>query len=149
MQWFEEGGLMSADLIVYLPRSAMPSPARWADAITQMGFPVELDTTDFDVESSTGFRPCRFRGEWTGFEYYSDVLTDQYRMKLGLPAGFDFSVNLLAHIDHHEWETAVVAAGVLCWLSRGVLHDPQEGTEYRDDGVMAWVAQELARVGSA
>jgi hypothetical protein len=139
---------MSADLLVYLPRSAMPSPARWARAITQVGFPVELDA-DFDVDRSTGFRPCRFRGELSGFEYYSSALADQGRTELGLPAGFDFSVNLLAHADHHEWETAVVAAGVLGWLSGGVLHDPQEGAEYRADGVMAWVAQELARVGAA
>src|SRR5262245_60997806 len=128
---------MSADLVVYLPRSAMPSPALWARAITQASLPVELDP-DFDVDCATGFRSCRFRGEVSGFEYYSGVQSEQDSTELGLPAGFDFSVNLLAHSGHHEWETAVVAAGVLCWLSGGVLHDPQEGTEYRADEVMAW-----------
>jgi hypothetical protein len=136
---------MSADLIVYLPRSAMPSPARWAWAITEAGFPVELDA-DFDVDRATGFRPCRFRGELSGFEYYSSALGVQDRKDLGLPVGCDFSVNLLAHADQHEWETAVVAAGVLCWLSGGVLHDPQEGAAYRPAEVRAWVARELARV---
>jgi hypothetical protein len=138
---------MSADLLIYLSRSAMPSPAQWARVIREAGLPVELHA-DFDVDRGTGFWPCRFRGEVSGFEYYSRPLAGQDREALGLPAGCDFAVKLLAHADHHEWETAVVAAGVLCWLSGGVLHEPQEGSVHQPDGVMTWVARELARAGS-
>jgi hypothetical protein len=138
---------MSADLIVYLPYSSMPSPRGWAEAIDRAGFPLSLDT-DFDVNRATGFRPCRFRGKPSGFEYYSAPLTDEDRQVFGLPAGFDFSVNLLAHADGNEWESAVVAAGVLCWLGQGVLHDPQAGAQFSAAEVLSWAHRELARAES-
>jgi hypothetical protein len=49
---------MSVDLVVYLNRNKMLSPLRWADAIRAAGFAVGLDV-DFDVDSHTGFLPCR------------------------------------------------------------------------------------------
>jgi hypothetical protein len=133
---------VSADLLVFLKRSSMPSPASWAEAITQASLPVDMDP-DFDVVNSSGFRPCRFRGELSGFEYYSSDLTAEDREEYGLPAGFDFCVNLLAHSDYQEWETAAAAAGVLCFMSRGVLVDLQSGEECSTNEVLAWVGRQL------
>src|SRR5262249_31747700 len=56
-----KGALVSVDLIVYLPRASMPTPARWAEAIRNAGFPVELET-DFDPDTAIGFLPCRYEG---------------------------------------------------------------------------------------
>ena len=39
---------MSVDLVVCLPRVAMPSPEVWAQAIRDTGFPVELDTSELN-----------------------------------------------------------------------------------------------------
>lgn len=43
---------MSYDLVVYLQRSNMPTPAAWHSSIVAAGFPVTLDT-DFDVGGPT------------------------------------------------------------------------------------------------
>lgn len=75
---------MSADLGVYLRRSSMPSPADWAQAIIDQGFPVEMDA-DFDVEHLGGYLPCRFRGEPSGFEYYSSHLSEQDKAESEIP----------------------------------------------------------------
>ncbi len=137
--------MMSVDLIVYLPRASMPTPERWAKAIRDAGFPVEMETA-FDADTSSGFRPGRFAGVPSGFEYYSSLLTEQEQSELGVPPSYDFSVNLLTHADLREFATALIASSILCQLSDGLLVDPQAGERYSASEVLAWACQQLALI---
>ena len=84
---------MSVDLIVYLRRSAMPTPAAWQQAIRDGGFPVKMDT-DIDPDTFSGFLPCELRGAVSGFEYFAAPLSDKKAVELGAPAG----AGLLCHV---------------------------------------------------
>ena len=59
---------MSVASSVFLMRSAMPTPKRWAAAIREAGFALKLDE-DFDVETFSGFLPCEYEGVAAGLEY--------------------------------------------------------------------------------
>src|SRR6202030_1973183 len=99
---FGEGGVpMSVDLIVYLRRSAMPSPSAWQQAITATGLPVEIDT-DFDPDTFSGFLPCKLRGAASGFEYFPGPMSPAEASELSAPPGSDFSVTLITHSDLRE-----------------------------------------------
>jgi hypothetical protein len=136
---------MSVDLIVYLPRSAMPSPERWQQAIRDAGFPVELDT-DFDVDSFSGFLPCRFRGAEAGFEYFGAQVEEAERAQSQAPDGCDFSVTLVTHSDLREFACSLLAAGALCDATRGLLVDPQSGESCPPERALEWVREQLAEL---
>jgi hypothetical protein len=139
MEWLS----MSIDLIVYLPRTSMPTPERWAMAIHDAGFAVDLDV-DFDPITATGFRPCRIRGMQAGFEYYCRLLSEQERRESGPPADCDLLVTLVTHTDLRECVTAIVAASVLCHMTDGLLVDPQSGQHFRADKALEWAREQLA-----
>src|SRR5205807_9588609 len=128
---------MSVDLVVYLRRTAMPSPKEWQQAIQMAGFPVELDT-DFDPDTFRGFLPCKFRSEPSGFEYFPTSLTASEAVELGAPTGTDLSVTLVTHSDLREFAAAVSAASALCRASGGLLVDPQSGEAHSPESVLAW-----------
>jgi hypothetical protein len=136
---------VSIDLIVYLRRAAMPTPEQWQQAIRAAGFPVDLDT-DFEVDTFTGFLPCKFRGADTGFEYFSEEVKEQDRVEAGLPPGTDFAVTLVTHSDLGEFATSLLAAGALCHASSGLLVDPQLGESCASEQVLAWVAEVLSEL---
>jgi hypothetical protein len=138
------GKAMSLDLIVYLSRAAMPTPVRWAQAIRDAGFPVELDFSDFDPDTSTGFRPCKFRGILTGFECSTHRLSESERQERGAPSGCDFEVLFNCGAAYGELISAVIAASVLCQMTGGTLVDPQEAEEYRASGVLQWARDLLS-----
>jgi hypothetical protein len=104
---------VSVDLMVYMPRASMPTPVRWAKAIADAGFPVELES-DFDPFTATGFRPCRFRGVLSGFEYYCRRVSEAEQRDLELPSKYDLYVNLVTHSDLREFATSLISACVLC-----------------------------------
>jgi hypothetical protein len=134
---------MSVDLTVYLRRASMPTPKQWADAIRAAGFLAELET-DFDPDTATGFRPCKFRGVLSGFECYRGRLSKQDCKDFGVPADCDFSVTFSTGADLREFATSLIAASILCAISNGVLIDPQAGTRYPASGVLAWAREQLA-----
>ena len=134
---------MSVDLIVYMARSAMLTPERWEQVIRDAGFPVELDT-DFDVDSQSGFLPCRFRGGDAGFEYSCAPVDDREREKAHAPAGCDFSVTLVTHSVLRELATSLVAAGVLCHATGGLLVDPQSAEFFTPEQALEWTREQLA-----
>ncbi len=134
---------MSVDLIVYVKRSAMPTTQRWAEAIREAGFPLELGS-DFDLDTATGFRPCKLRGVLSGFEYYSGRLSEQDCQDLGAPSGCDFSAMLSTGSDLRECATSLIAASVLCQISNGMLYDPQAGDQHSATAVMTWAREQLA-----
>jgi hypothetical protein len=136
---------MSYDLVVYLRRSAMPTPQQWRAAIHEAGFPLDLDA-DFDVDSSIGFRPCHLRGEAAGFEYYGSSVSEPERATLGAPPDCDFSVMLVTHSDLREAAASVIAAGALCYASGGLLVDPQVGEEIPAERALAWARQQFSDI---
>jgi hypothetical protein len=132
---------MSVELIVYLRRSAMPSPEGWQTAILDAGFPVELDT-DFDPETFSGFLPCKFRQAQSGFEYFTSPLSEEDRTDVGAPQGCDFAVTLVTRSDLREFACSVAAAGALAQASNGLLVDPQSGG-FTDSGALQWAKNQF------
>jgi hypothetical protein len=136
---------MSVDLCIYLARPTMPSPEQWANAIRFAGFPVELDR-DFNVDTQTGFLPCLFEQSQSGFEYFSRALSEKEQADLDTPHGCDFAVTLVTHSDLRETATALIAAGVLCKLTGGIVFDPQTGASYTASTVLNWVQEQLVEI---
>ncbi len=134
---------MSVELTVYLSREMMPDPKRWAEAIVEAGFSVELDL-DFDVDSFSGYLPCRYAGADSGFEYSSGPI--EFIDELELPNEFDFSVTFSTHSDMRELASSVVAAGVLCSVGRGILVDPQADVTVKSDDAVAWASDQLDEI---
>jgi hypothetical protein len=134
---------LSVDLTVYFERGAMPTPSSWADAIADSGFPAELHT-EFDVDTFSGFLPCRFDGDDAGFEYSSGPI--ELVDELDLPGDFDFSVTFSTHSNMRELAASVVCAAVLCRLSRGILVDPQADEVVAADDAVSWAREMLEEI---
>ena len=134
---------MSVDLIVYLRRRAMPTPAAWQQAIINAGFPVEMDI-DFEPDTFSGFLPCKLHGEQFGFEYFAAPLSDAQRAEVNAPAGSDFSVTLATHSDLREFACSVAASSALAQVSGGLLVDPQSGDSFPASDVAAWASEQFA-----
>lgn len=134
---------MSVDLIVYLRRSAMPTRTAWQRAITEAGFPVEMDT-DIDLDTFSGFLPCRLCGTLSGFEYFAGPMSPSEAADVGAPPGSDFSVTLVTHSDLKEFACSAVAAGTLAQISGGLLVDPQSGESFPAADAMGWAAEQFS-----
>ena len=132
---------MSYDLLVYLTRARMPTPAAWQDAIAAANFPVLIDQ-DFDPDTFTGFLPCKYKGTISGFEYYPAGLSVDDAKNLDV-SGADFSATFIAHEGHNEMQTALCAASALCVSSNGVLVDPQSGKNYPASDAVTWAADTI------
>lgn len=134
---------MSVDFTVYMARTEMPSPAEWAEAIVDAGFPAELDA-ELDVDEFSGFLPCRYAGADAGFEYVSGPI--EFVDGLELPSDFDFSVTFSTHSSLRELASSVVSAAVLCSLCRGILVDPQGDVAVDADGAIAWAREQIEEI---
>jgi len=134
---------MSVDFTVYMARHAMPEPREWAKAIQSAGFPAELDS-EIDVDTFSGFLPCRYGDREAGFEYESGAL--EFVDGLELPPDFDFSVTFSTHSSERELASSVVAAAVLCSLSGGILVDPQADATVSADEAIAWARETIGEL---
>jgi hypothetical protein len=124
---------MSISRTVYVRRRNMLTPKAWAEAIRAAGFPMEMDT-DFDVERLSGFLPCRYDGQDSGFEYFFSTLAemkadneDNEDFEIPDVGDRDVGVSFVTHSSMRALATAVVAAAVLCAQTDGVLHDEEAG----------------------
>jgi hypothetical protein len=134
---------MSVEFTVYMRHTEMPDPLDWATAITDAGFPAELDS-EFDVDAFSGFLPCRYAGADAGFEYNSGPI--EFVDELTLPDDFDFSVTFVTHSDTRELASSIASAAVLCSLSRGVLVDPQADVAVSASDAIVWAREQLQEV---
>src|SRR5262245_61991637 len=134
---------MSVDLNVYLARKSVPTAARWAQAITEAGFPIQLES-DFDLLFATGFRPCLFRGVESGFEIFGETVGEETRQELSLPSNCDYQISLVTHSDLREFATSFVAACLLTHLTGGMYYDPQEDEQHGTEGIIEWARERLA-----
>lgn len=120
---------MSVASSVFLKRSAMPTPARWAAAIREAGFALKLDEA-FNVETFEGFLPCEHAGVESGFEYFfrtADLspLSPEQRRFVG---DRDLEILFVTRARWHDLISAITAGCVLAQLTDGVRWD-QEGGE--------------------
>lgn len=118
---------MSVEIQVFLAGQRMPTPEQWAETLRAHGFDVDLDT-DFDVRDFSGFLPCKYKGHDAGFEYYFGPAGPEIESNETLraaTAGRDSVVSFVTHSDFREFATSVIASGVLCAISDGVLFDDQ------------------------
>jgi len=138
---------MSYDLVVYLQRSNMPTPAAWHSSMVAAGFPVALDT-DFDVDAFSGFLPCPVNGEISGFEYYASTVSPEDARELGLGPDTDFSVQLRIGSQPLELVSALAASSVLAAVSGGSLEDPQAGESVPAHSAVSWAKAQLAQLGA-
>ncbi|MFT3777901.1 MAG: hypothetical protein QM772_06425 [Ottowia sp.] len=138
---------MSYDLVVYLKRDKMPSPAAWQSAIVEEGFPVALDA-DFDIDSFSGFLPCPVNGEISGFEYYASTISPEDAQDLELASGTDFSIQFCIGSRPLELVSALAASSVLAAVSGGSLDDPQAGESIPAHNAVSWAKAQLAQLGA-
>jgi hypothetical protein len=132
--------IVSVDFTVYMARTGMPSPVEWAEAIVDAGFPAELDA-ELDVDTFSGFLPCRYGGADAGFEYSSGPI--EFVDELELPSDFDFSVTFTTHSNMRELASSVASAAVLCSLCGGILVDPQGDLAVSASEAVAWAREQL------
>ena len=128
----------------------MVSPIKWQEAIKSNGFDMELDT-DFDVASHTGFLPCKYKGQQAGFEYYysdensNDDFEDDEETDDTEEADFvgnrDVSITLSTSSRILELTTSVIAAGILCSITDGVLYDTYAGTYFTAEESISWAKE--------
>jgi len=95
--------------------------------------------------SSPDSFPCKYKEHDAGFEYYFDAMdwdADPDEPDEGLRqaiAGRDSFVSLVAHASWHEFATSVIASGVLCAISDGVLIDVEEAISA--SAAIAWAKE--------
>jgi hypothetical protein len=136
---------MSVVMSVFLTHSRMAGPEDWVNAIRSNEFDMEMDS-DFDPDTFTGFLPCKYGGEDAGFEYFRETvkteeLPDHVSAHL---AERDTRIDFVTHSDLRELVTSMIASGVLCAISDGVLWETEA-----DELVPASRALEWARSGEA
>lgn len=117
---------MSVEMVVFLDRARLPSAAAWADAIRDAGFPMELDP-EVDVETASGFWPCRYEGVDAGFEFFTDeVRVDDLEPSIARAlGGRALRISLVTHSDMRELMTSVIAGLVLASIVDGVFWDSE------------------------
>lgn len=141
---------MSVSRTVYLRRSNMPTPEAWAKAIRAAGFPIDIDT-DFDAESFSGFLPCRYDGQESGFEYFVSTVAERKAEDEGLETtglgDRDVGVSFVTHSSLRELAAAVAAAGVLCAQADGVLHDEESDERVSASNALVDAREMIASIG--
>lgn len=133
--------------MVYMRHGALPSGRSWALAVKDAEFALALDG-EFDTENFSGYLPCRYQGAPSGFEYFAAKVTDDERAAFDVPPELDFVVTLATRGDESELACAVIALGVLCRMTNGLLYDPQSGASITPDEAMDWVNEMVKQLGN-
>ena len=137
---------MSISRTVYLQRAKMLAPKAWAEAIRAADFPVDMDT-DFDVEHLSGFLPCSYDGQPSGFEYFFSTVADRGADEVPDVGDRDVAVSFVTHSSMRGLATAVAAAAVLCAHTDGVLHDEEAGELVAAKDALADARELIASIG--
>lgn len=129
---------MSVDLHVFFDPAQMVTPGRWADAVREAGFAVDMDT-DFDPLTFSGFLPCKYKNREAGFEYFYQVLQGEELREFGIgdssrPACITFSTRS----DFREFASSMICAAVLSSIVKGTLRDADGETCISDEQAIAW-----------
>lgn len=130
---------MSVENNVFLRPDALPAPARWARAIREAGFELQIDA-DFDWADVEGFLPARYKGEDAGFELYTQAfdlsgLSPREREEL---QDRSLLVTLVTHADMREYMSSMIASAVLCAIADGRLAEGGEPPFIRAADALGW-----------
>ena len=137
---------MSICTTVFLRKSRMPEPTRWAAAIAARKFPMTMDT-DFDVMTFSGFLPCSYDGRQAGFEYYcAAVDRDEIRDVVERIGDRDLMISFVTHSNFRELMTATIASGVLCIEADGVLWDTEAGDVFAASQAHEWMHNQIRSI---
>jgi hypothetical protein len=117
---------MSVEMVVFLSGERMISPQQWQEAIRETGFELELDT-NFDLKEMNGFLPCRYKGQECGFEFGLITVADAEPTAdvLQQIGARDTAASFITHSDFRDLMASVIASGVLCARTEGVLYDTE------------------------
>jgi hypothetical protein len=139
---------MSDAVCIFLNPARMVSPRDWAEAISGNGFDLQMDA-NFNPRQSRGFLPCIYRGRPAGFEYGYEVLERPASagQAIGDPAR-PVRVTLGAGSNHAGFASSVVAGGVLCAITDGILRDPGTGELVQSGDAIAWARRHERELGA-
>jgi hypothetical protein len=136
---------MSAEIYVFLARSAMPAPDQWQQAIASAGFPLKLDT-DFDPFTFTGFLPCDLRGHASGFEYFflpKEQIAEEFTYLAPRVKAFDSVVMLVWGSSLEEMACAVMAAATLAAATPALLYAPEDDSAVDSANALGYAKEQL------
>lgn len=133
---------MSIETRVIFERARLPTAAEWADAIVQAGYPLELDR-EFDPATFSGFLPCVYQGDESGFEYFFGEAADALPGDPSALAERNAAAFFITHSDVTDLATATIAASVLAALTDGVLFDCEGGELVEASSVRRWADTQL------
>jgi hypothetical protein len=135
---------MSVAIAVYFDSRKLVSAHEWNKAIKDFGFEMELDT-DFDAESHSGFLPCKYQGDESGFEYYYTQELDGIEdIESDIVGARNAATEFITHSDLKELATSVIAASVLCKLTDGVLFD--DGNWVVAEQAIDWGKEQIGEI---
>jgi hypothetical protein len=118
----------------------MVSPEVWADAISGNGFDMHMDA-NFNPRENCGFLHCVYRGKPASFEYGYELLDRATGEKQGVGPSRPARVTL----GSRSKSSSVVAGGVLCAITDGVLRDPGTGELILSGDAIAWARRHEAQ----
>lgn len=138
---------MSVEMVVFLSDDRMITPQQWQSAIRQYGFDLDLDT-NFDVEEFMGFLPCRYKGEECGFEYSRITVAEaepppDVQTQIG---GRDIAISFVTHSNFRDLMASVIASGVLCSQTEGVLFDTEADSFMAGADTIQWTRSGEAEI---
>jgi hypothetical protein len=121
---------MSMELHVLVTASRLPDRQQWQAAIDSLGYDLHLDP-ELSVRDNTGFVPCTFKGQESGFEFdvfpASDIIESYPEFEKQFERR-DMSANFRWGGDLVEMACVLVASAALAKSGDGVWFDPQEGS---------------------
>ena len=133
---------MSVENNVFMRPESLPTPERWAQAITDAGFDLSIDT-DFQWDEFEGFLPAKYKGQEAGFELYKEdfnlsELSKQEQDELG---DRSLLITLVTHADMREYMSSMLASAVLCAISDGRLAEAGEPPFIKAGDAVQWARE--------
>lgn len=118
---------MSVENNVFVRPDSLPTPEKWAAAIREAGFDLEIDS-DFQWAEVEGFLPATYKGEPAGFELYVEDfdLSDLSKEEQEALGDRSLLATLVTHSDMRQYMSSMIASAVLCSIADGQLAEGGE-----------------------
>ena len=139
---------MSADIMVFIDKKLMLNSKEWQSLISTYDFDF-LFPSKFDVYGMSGWLPCKYRGEDSGFEYYFECLEDTMFSVDSNPElmGKDTCVSFSSPFKQENLASAMIASSVLVKHCEGVYWMMDDFVSGEDSIQMAREMQETGKNG--
>jgi len=137
---------MSMELHVLVEDSRLPDIGQWQNAVDALGFNLKLDPT-LVVREHTGFVPCAFKGQSSGFEFDvspASTVAQAYAEFKDQFSGRDTSANFRWGGDLNEMACSLIASVALAQVCGGLWFDPESGSCLNHSEALAQARLDLA-----